>query len=698
MAEFQPEEFREDSGEQARMLESLPMKLFIVDRRIAMLPAPIEPGALVNGVMVVRASALLDALVALFETLWERATPISLARSEVPATPGNGEALADKLVPARPAGQPDGPGVGPRVVRRPETAADTPLSLSTPLPSKTRIMTFSSRREDSTGRGVSAGTMQFSTPVQVYVSPTPAAEHGRSRFSTEWYNIPPKGTSPYYWHDAPFVTDRIPSDGTYRMTDANTVTVRNHMYRSGSGIQNGLGVTPIDPRTGPVTFGFGALVDAPATATQYFGTGNGGLWMTDSGEWDGDATSFADPMHFEAGRAYDIDWMRGPIAPKFGTHHNAAPQVTDLSCLACQAGDQLVFSFNRAGGDSDPSHGVYLGGGWTSRMTLSRNGEELSDTGIDDGGIRATVPAGSATYHVVADTSRSAEHTSPSTDTHTELIFRTPQKPIPGSELPAGTTCIDGDTLEGCQILQVLNLDYDLPADLRGNSTARRQQMYLTVNHLSYEGKGSKAPAEKVTVEVSFDGGKTWTQAHVNGTVGDRFHTSWTNAGPQGTASWLRVTATDSIGGSITQTVANATASRSAGEGHRHHEQADIPCPHAGSRRTGGHGEPRGAGRDRHGERRRVDRDKGEFGPGTRRLRQGDQYRCLAELRTDVSGGFGVRGKAAASTTGLAASLPPGFGPADLQAAYKLVERDVARRGACRPPRVPEGPGRDSGV
>ncbi|MFE0461230.1 peptidase S8, partial [Kitasatospora sp. NPDC058965] len=46
--------------------------------------------------------------------------------------------------------------------------------------------------------------------------------------------------------------------------------------------------------------------------------------------------------------------------------------------------------------------------------------------------------------------------------------------------------------------------------------------------------------------------------------------------------------------------------------------------------------------------------------------------RCLAKVRTDVHEGPGMRGKAAATATGPATALPDGFGPADLQAAYKL--------------------------
>ena len=44
--------------------------------------------------------------------------------------------------------------------------------------------------------------------------------------------------------------------------------------------------------------------------------------------------------------------------------------------------------------------------------------------------------------------------------------------------------------------------------------------------------------------------------------------------------------------------------------------------------------------------------------------------RCLAKVRTDVDGGTGVRGAAARATAQQA--LPDGYGPADLQSAYKL--------------------------
>src|SRR5436305_757206 len=46
--------------------------------------------------------------------------------------------------------------------------------------------------------------------------------------------------------------------------------------------------------------------------------------------------------------------------------------------------------------------------------------------------------------------------------------------------------------------------------------------------------------------------------------------------------------------------------------------------------------------------------------------------RCLAELRTDVHGGTGVRGPAAGRFSAAAATLPQGLSPADLRSAYHL--------------------------
>lgn len=72
------------AGQQARVLPSIPMKLYLVDRRHAVLPLQREPAS-VESAVVVHAPALLAALTTLFEGLWDRALPM-----QMPAQPGTG--------------------------------------------------------------------------------------------------------------------------------------------------------------------------------------------------------------------------------------------------------------------------------------------------------------------------------------------------------------------------------------------------------------------------------------------------------------------------------------------------------------------------------------------------------------------------------------------------------------------------------
>lgn len=86
------------AGEQIRVVDEVPLKLIIVDRALAFVlmaassthpsgpDRPREPGAL-----VVRESSLLDALLALFESVWSRAIPL------VTAADGLAESTPDAL-------------------------------------------------------------------------------------------------------------------------------------------------------------------------------------------------------------------------------------------------------------------------------------------------------------------------------------------------------------------------------------------------------------------------------------------------------------------------------------------------------------------------------------------------------------------------------------------------------------------------
>jgi sugar-specific transcriptional regulator TrmB len=63
-----------DAGEEARVHSALPLKLAISDRSAALLPLSGEQST--DSALVIHASTLLDALIALFELLWKSAVPL----------------------------------------------------------------------------------------------------------------------------------------------------------------------------------------------------------------------------------------------------------------------------------------------------------------------------------------------------------------------------------------------------------------------------------------------------------------------------------------------------------------------------------------------------------------------------------------------------------------------------------------------
>lgn len=66
------------AGEEARILDEPPMKLQIIDESAAVFP--LDPAGLTDGAtLVVHRSGLLEALVAIFETLWGLAAPFSVS-------------------------------------------------------------------------------------------------------------------------------------------------------------------------------------------------------------------------------------------------------------------------------------------------------------------------------------------------------------------------------------------------------------------------------------------------------------------------------------------------------------------------------------------------------------------------------------------------------------------------------------------
>ncbi|MEU2225549.1 LuxR C-terminal-related transcriptional regulator [Streptomyces sp. NPDC018347] len=86
-------------GGHLRLASRLPVKLVVFDRTAALLPVRGDRPA--AGSLVVHSPALVEALVALYESVWERAVPVSLAGLREELGPAHGDAVPGSA--ARPA-------------------------------------------------------------------------------------------------------------------------------------------------------------------------------------------------------------------------------------------------------------------------------------------------------------------------------------------------------------------------------------------------------------------------------------------------------------------------------------------------------------------------------------------------------------------------------------------------------------------
>lgn len=65
-----------EAGEEVRLLSDFPFKMIVADRELGLLPLKIKDPQ--GPMLLLRESAVLDALCVLFDTLWERAVPLRI--------------------------------------------------------------------------------------------------------------------------------------------------------------------------------------------------------------------------------------------------------------------------------------------------------------------------------------------------------------------------------------------------------------------------------------------------------------------------------------------------------------------------------------------------------------------------------------------------------------------------------------------
>lgn len=447
--------------------------------------------------------------------------------------------------------------------------ATSVVTAATDQPATRANMLLSETVVPVTGPARGADLFVDDPSIVLAVAPHAKSRTGSFGYGLTWIGQAPATAAKPYQYDLGFTADHIAADQSYRVADTSLATIE-HTFA-------------LDPAYGPTPqrsslssgfvspfFGDVSRIGVPLgtrTLTDYVTPGlqwTHQLWEEASSGpgGPGDPGGFTPPIGFSsepvtlaAGQHAARTWSQ-PIVPEFGTH--PAKTVGFYTCEACaDIADGTMDLVQNPMGDGNPdTTGVDPRA--IPATTVYVDGRQVATTATP-GVSLVGVPATAATIRYVQDVDRTSEPVAQSTKSHTDVTFRYTGQSDPSALLPSGTHCYGPLSLgiqnATCQVLPVLTIGYQLGGlDAANTSHAPTQNLALDVSHLTYGGFGSHAAITGTQVAVSFDGGSTWQNVPtLPGTAG-HYTAGWTNPAA-GTQVTMRVTATDALGGSITQTV-----------------------------------------------------------------------------------------------------------------------------------------------
>jgi subtilisin family serine protease len=256
----------------------------------------------------------------------------------------------------------------------------------------------------------------------------------------------------------------------------------------------------------------------PATRTEYYTTQDGVRWSSELRTMETDQTST--PTAYPIGEQVE-QWQAAPFGPSL-------PAAADPSLWVSRTGDTMSL-FPPLFGDATVSH-AGVAATESQQLTLSMNGQPLEPG--EDGSY--SVPPEPASYRLTAQAVRPSD-AQLSTKVNVTWTFRS------------------GHT-EGTQRLPIMAVRFAPQLDEQNAAPAGRQFRFpLTVQR---QAGAMSAPLASLTVEVSYDEGRTWQAVQLVGS-GEKWTATVSHPPGTGFAS-LRATAVDNAGDAVQQTIIHA--------------------------------------------------------------------------------------------------------------------------------------------
>lgn len=463
---------------------------------------------------------------------------------------------------------------GNRTVAVRESAASSPVTMTTPRPATALDTDVWLERTGAAGRPI---VFELYNPSagRIWLSP----EHTRPTVGTlrvavnQHLESPPGSAVPYEYTlsytDPPGI---IPSQH-YVATARQLATVHERFYQPvktrGSWAFNG-SLPGTSPNAATAWFGFiepaGPALTYPGRLTEYAG-GRGTAAMEWSGQYfsvPGAPTAPGDIRLLHPGVKLTENWGAYPLHTAANVLLTSKPNMFGAMLpSASRMGSTLTLQVDPFD-DNQPGHVIgWLGSTKTSKVTgtyqVDQNGTKVAGGNAVSGSApgtgfytKTTLPsARPSTIRFALRVSRTGPDYPLSAADRTVWTWHT--APPGAAKLPAGWTCVQYQRVSGCKVQPMLTLRYAVAGlSPHGTTPAGRQVLHLSVGHLQ------AAAASAIThaaVSVSVNGGKSWHQASVTGRDG---HYTAVFSAPAGAKVSLRTSAGDAAGGTVTETITGA--------------------------------------------------------------------------------------------------------------------------------------------
>jgi hypothetical protein len=375
----------------------------------------------------------------------------------------------------------------------------------------------------------------------------------------------------------------IPQSLSYTVPQKDLTTVQQHLYSPASCPDISAEPTVYESWGDVQGMDGGFTPPLPADHTDYWYTSNPSLtWWQNNVTYQtttgGLCWVLTEPVQrIHPGEVITQTWGQAPLVPSpvsvqaeqggvsiteniFGAvtaDLNPVEQQPQLTlCPACRQDDNAML-YLPLYGDSDPEH--YQASGYLqSSLDFYRNGQpaflsEDSPTSVRPFGLELPLLPGTASYQL----DYGVPGMTPGASTQTDWTF-TSSPADPAARLPQTEECAP-DTSRSCSFLPLLYLSYDLALNSGDQAPAGQP---FTVSFTVAHQQNEAAPAGvSATVSASYDGGQTWSAPQDAASQGgDRFAATIAQPALAATNGFvsLRVTAQDSAGDAVTQTIIDA--------------------------------------------------------------------------------------------------------------------------------------------